>query len=139
MTPHEAEALLDRLRTALRAARSPYADAPLELMADKGLAHHHVRLAGTGAIARLPKQSQMGLAAQDNLDYQAACYQRASPTGAAPRLVGVLPPGAALPRGGLLVQEIVGRAARLPADLPAIAHGLAAIHAAPLPAPPQRA
>src|SRR5215831_10327368 len=112
MTTRDTDALLDRLRTALRKARSAYADAPLQLMTDKGLAHHHVRLVGTGTIARLPKQSQMGLAAHDNLDYQAACYRRASVTGAAPQLLGVLPPGDALPRGGLLVQEIIGRAAR---------------------------
>jgi len=132
-------ALIDSLRRALRAARSPFADLPLEPMADKGLAHHHVRLAGSGAIARLPKQSQMGLAAQANLDYQAACFARAGASGAAPRLIGVLPPGEALPRGGLLVEEIVGRSARLPDDLPAIARALAAIHAMPLPAPAQRA
>ena len=135
----DGDALLDRLRAALRAARSPYAEAPLESMADKGLAHHHVRLVGTGAIARLPKQSQMGLAAHDNLAYQAACYQRASASAAAPRCIALLPPGDVLPRGGLLVQEIVGRSARLPDDLPAIARALAAIHAMPLPAPVQRA
>jgi thiamine kinase-like enzyme len=128
------DALLDRLRDALRTARSPWADAVLQPMADKGLAHHHVRLAGTGVIARLPKQSQMGLDAQANLDYQAACFQRASAAGAAPRLFGVLAPGDALPRGGLLVEEIIGRAVRLPGDLPAIARALAAIHALPLPA-----
>jgi thiamine kinase-like enzyme len=125
--------LLDRLRRALQAARSPWAEAALQPMTDKGLAHHHVRLAGSGAIARLPKQSQMGLDAQAALDYQAACFQRASTTGAAPRLLGRLPPSDALPRGGLLVQEIIGRSARLPEDLPAIARALAAIHAAPLP------
>ena len=139
MSAADSTTLLDRLRTALRTMRSPYGDVPLEPMADKGLAHHHVRLLGTGVIARLPKQSQMGLAARDNLDYQAACYQRASATGAAPRLVDVMPPSDALPRGGLLVQEIVGRAARLPDDLPALARALAAIHTAPLPAATQRA
>jgi thiamine kinase-like enzyme len=131
--------LCDRLRRALQAARSPWADAALQPMADKGLAHHHVRLLGHGAIARLPKQSQMGLDAQAALDYQAACFERAGATGAAPQLIGRLPPSDALPRGGLLVQEIVGRSARLPQDLPAIARALAAIHALPLPAPAHRA
>jgi hypothetical protein len=131
--------VLDRLRRALQAARSPWADAALQPMADKGLAHHHVRLLGSGAIARLPKQSQMGLDAQAALDYQAACFQRAAASGAAPQLIGRLPPSDALPRGGLLVQEIVGRSARLPHDLPAIAIALAAIHALPLPAPAHRA
>ena len=136
--PKLPEALIDRLRSALRQAHSPLADLPLEAMADKGLAHHHIRIVGSGVIARLPKQSQMGLAARHNLDYQAACFQRAHASGAAPALCGLLAPGAALPRGGLLVQEIVGRAARLPDDLPAIARALAAIHSLPLPAPHQR-
>ncbi|HET9206950.1 MAG TPA: hypothetical protein VFO28_11975, partial [Burkholderiaceae bacterium] len=79
-----AEDLLDRLRRALHAARSPWADAPLQPMADKGLAHHHVRLVGSGAIARLPKQSQMGLDARAALDYEATCFERAGVSGAAP-------------------------------------------------------
>lgn len=133
-----AAALLDPLRAALHDARSVWADAPLEPMSDKGLAHHHVRLVGTGVIARLPKQSQMDLAAQANLDYQAACYRRVSVAGAAPQLRGVLAPSSELPRGGLLVQEIVGRSARLPDDLRAIARALAAIHSLPLPPAPQR-
>jgi thiamine kinase-like enzyme len=134
-----AERVLDPLRDALRQARSPWADAPLQPLSDKGLAHHHVRLAGTGVIARLPKQSQMGLEAQANLHYQAACFERAGAGGAAPRLFGVLAPSESLPRGGLLVQEIVGRAARLPDDLPAIARALAAIHTLPLLPRAQRA
>ncbi len=130
--------LPDALRSALHEAGSPLADSKLEAMADKGLAHHHVRIVGSGVIARLPKQSQMGLAAKLNLDYQAACFERAYLSGAAPALHGVLAPSAALPRGGLLVEEIVGRAARLPDDLPAIARALAAIHALPLPPRHQR-
>ena len=57
-----------------------------ELMPDTGLAHDHVRLGGTGWIARLPKQSQMQLGAAENLAYQAACFERASASGHAPRL-----------------------------------------------------
>lgn len=121
------------LRNALRSARSPWADAALEPLPDQGLAHAHVRLVGCGLLARIPKQSQMQLAAAQNLAYQAACFERASASGHAPRLHGVLPPSAALPRGALLVEEIVGRPARLPQDLPAIAEALAAIHSLPLP------
>ena len=51
----------------------------------------------------------------------------------------MLPPSAALPRGGLIVEEIEGRAARLPEDLPAIMAALAAIHALPVPAETERA
>ena len=131
--------LAEALRVALREVRSPWADAPLEPLPDLGLAHAHVRMAGSGMLARIPKQSQMALAAADNLAYQAACFHRASAGGHAPRLHGVVPPSAALPRGALLVEEIVGRPARLPQDLAAIAQALAAIHSLPLPAPAARA
>jgi hypothetical protein len=126
------------LRAALRAAHHPWAEAPLQPLPDAGLAHDHVRLVGTGVLARLPKQSQMGWSAADNLAYQRACFERAAPGGHVPALHGVLPPSAALPRGGLLVEAIEGRAARLPDDLPAIARALAALHALALPPPAQR-
>ena len=129
--------MIEALRRALIAARSPLADAPMQLLADKGLAHAHVRLNvrinGTGVLARLPKQSQLGLSAPEHLRYEAACFERAAPSGHTPRLHGVLAPSLHLPRGGLLVEEIIGRTARLPADLPAIAQTLAAMHALPMP------
>ncbi len=125
--------LAESLRAGLVDARSPWADAPLELLPDSGLAHAHLRLVGTGVLARIPKQSQMDLSAAANLAYQRACFERASASGHAPRLHGVLSPSAALPRGALLVEEIVGVPARLPQDLPAIAEALAAIHSLPLP------
>ena len=109
------------------------------LMPDTGLAHDHIRLTGTGRIARLPKQSQMQLSAVENLAYQAACFTRASVSGHAPRLFAVLPPSDALPRGGLIVEDIIGRPARLPGDLPAIMAALAAIHALPVPGAQDRA
>ena len=133
IVPPDTDALLASLRFALRHSRSGLADAPLQLLHDKGLAHHHVRLVGSGLLARLPKQSQMGLDAADNLAYEAACFERAAPSGHVPRLHGLLPSGVGLPHGGLLVEEIGGRTARLPEDLPAIARALAAIHSLPLP------
>ena len=105
----------------------------LEHLPDKGLAHDHVRLVGTGLLARIPKQSQMQLAALDNLRYQAACFERAWAGGHTPRLDRVLPPSANLPRGALLVEEIFGRAASLPGDLPAITMALASLHRLALP------
>jgi hypothetical protein len=123
-----------QLRQALRDAHSALADAALEPLRDKGLAHHHVRLVGSGLLARVPKQSQMGLDADANLAYEAACYERAAASGHVPRVHGLLPVSAALPRGALLVEEIVGRSARLPEDLGAIADAFAAIHTLPLPA-----
>ncbi len=129
----------EALRKALEAAGSPFAGAPLEPLADKGLAHDHIRLVGTGLLARIPKQSQLSLSAGANLAYQGACFDRACRAGHAPHLHGTLPPSIHLPRGALLVEEIVGRAASLPADLPAIARALAALHALALPPPVQLA
>ncbi len=108
----------------------------LHPMADTGLAHEHVWLCrqnGEDWVARLPKQSQMKLTPRANLDYQAACFARASQGGHTPALQAVLPPSNALPRGSLIVSAIKGRVARLPQDLPAIAETLASLHRLPLP------
>lgn len=140
VSPAAARACLpERLRQALAEAGSALADAPLTLMDDKGLAHEHVRIEGTGLLARLPKQSQMGLSAPENIAYQKACYARASASGHVPRLHGHIPPGDALPRGGLIVEHVDGRPARLPGDLPAIVTALARIHSLPVPPGDQRA
>jgi hypothetical protein len=125
--------LSDRLRAALQAAGHRWRDAALELLPDKGLAHHHVRLVGTGALARMPKQSQLGLDALANLACQRACFERAYASGCTPQYLGFLPVSVDLPRGALLVQEIVGRSALLPADLSGIALSLAALHTLALP------
>ena len=129
---------LDALRRALLAAEHPLAHHALAAMPDKGLAHDHVRLVGSGWLARVPKQSQMGLDAAHNLAYQHACFERSALGGHTPQLHSVLPPSEQLPRGALLVQEIVGRPARLPHDLPAIATALASLHTLALPAPTER-
>ena len=129
-----ADTLLTSLAAALAAQGSPWANAPLARLKDKGLAHDHVRLCGTGVLARIPKQSQLQLSAQDNLAYQRACFERASAAGHAPHLRGLLPTSGHLPRGALLVEEIVGRTAALPGDLGLIVQALASIHALPLPA-----
>lgn len=129
-------ALTDGLRAAL-AAHGPWADAPLAPLPDTGLAHWHIRLVGTGVLARIPKQSQMGLPPAANLQHQQACFERTAASGHTPRLLAVLPACAHLPCGALLVEEIAGHSAALPADLPAIAQALAALHALPLPPPPR--
>ena len=134
-----ADDITDRLRRALQAAGHPGAQGALERLRDKGLAHDHVRIVGTGSLARIPKQSQMGLSALDNLAYQRACFERAAAGGHTPVLHGWLPPSPHLPRGALLVQEVVGRLPQLPTDLGAIATALASLHALPMPAPAQRA
>lgn len=109
---------------------------PLAHLRDKGLAHDHVRIVGSGLLARIPKQSQMDLGAHDNLTYQRACFERAAASGHTPALRGALVPSSHLPRGALLVEEITGRPAHLPADLDAIATALASLHALPLPREP---
>lgn len=122
---------LDSLRRAL--AGHALAGSDLQALPDKGLAHDHVRLLGSGWLARIPKQSQMGLAAADNLAYQRACFERAAAGRHTPPLWGVLPPSRHLPRGALLVKEIEGRPAQLPRDMAAIVQALASVHALPLP------
>lgn len=135
---HARSALCQRLRQALVKAGSPWADSDLQPLPDTGLAHDHIRLGTSGWLARVPKQSQLDLPAEANLRYQQACFERASASGHTPRLHAVLPPGALLPRGALLVECVQGRPARLPHDLPALARALAALHALPLPDPMDR-
>ncbi|BBK33643.1 Ser/Thr protein kinase RdoA (MazF antagonist) [Stella humosa] len=127
---------LDRLHAAIvrlpgMAGVAPDALSPL---AAGGVAHDHVRILGTGLLARVPRVSQMAMAARDNLLYQAECFRRLAASGATPRLAGVIEPGCGLPMGALLVEDVAGRPARVPADLPAIATALAAIHRLPVPA-----
>ena len=131
--------LFDRLRASLQGVDHRWRDVALELLPDKGLAHHHVRLVGTGALARIPKQSQLGLGAAANLAYQRACFERASASGCTPRYLGWLPVSISLPRGALLVQEIVGRSVLLPVDLHGMARTLASLHALALPPEAARA
>ena len=121
------------LRAALLDQVPHLADWPLEPMAAKGLAHDHVRLVGSHLLARIPKQSQMRLGAQDNLQYQQACFDRAAASGHVPAFFQRLQPTAELARGALIVQEIEGLPARLPEDLPRLMQTLAAIHALPVP------
>ncbi len=104
----------------------------------KGLAHDHVSIQARGALLRVPKQSQFALSAADNLVYQAACFERVSPSGHAPRLLGVIAPEPALPMGALAVERIAGRPPRLPEDLPAFAEAMARVHSLPLPPPAAR-
>lgn len=127
------------LRRALRDQRRPEGEAAFEALPDSGLAHLHVRLVGTGWMARIPKQSQLGLEPQAHLDYEAACFERAQPSSHTPRLQALLAPTPALPRGALVVDEIVGRSARLPQDLGALVDALASLHTLPLPSGAARA
>ncbi|XKE44726.1 aminoglycoside phosphotransferase family protein [Halomonas organivorans] len=138
---HAPATLIDRLTRALGCAGWLDGVQGLELMADTGLAHRHVwiRHPAGDRVARVPKQSQMGLGARDNLTYQGTCFARAAPGGHTPALLAVLSPDDDLPRGALLVEAIAGRPARLPEDLPAIARTLASLHRRPCPPRSERA
>ena len=70
----------------------------LEPMPRRGVAHDHVRLAGRGLVARVPRWSQLGLDPAANLEQQAAAFRRAAPGGHTPELAAVLPPGPELAR-----------------------------------------
>lgn len=125
------------LREALQDTQ--WSECKLELLEDQGLAHAHVRLEGSGLLARIPKLSQVGLAPAEHLEHEAACFRRTMPSGATPRLHQVLPVSAELPFGALLVDEIDGEIPVLPAGLAPVIVALAAIHQLPLPAVDQRA
>jgi len=105
----------------------------------KGLAHDHIVLEGTGLLLRIPKQSQLGLNAVHNLNYQAACFERMYPSSHTPRCHAVLAPCADIQMGALLVERIMGDEPKSVADFTSIAKALAAIHKLPLPAADQRA
>ncbi len=110
----------------------------LVAMREKGVAHAHYRLKRHGLVLRVPRLSQWSLPPAENLAYQAACFRRAEPSGATPRLYAVLPVSLALPHGALLVEAIEGRPPQLPADLPALAAALARLHAVKMPGPAGR-
>ena len=113
--------------------------ADLAVLNVKGLAHDHVTVAGRGLLLRVPKQSQFGLSAGDNLAYQAACFARVATSGFGPKLHEVIRPQARLAMGALLVEMIDGRPPRLPEDLPLLAEAMARVHALPVPPTAARA
>lgn len=145
------KAPLDALQRSLEQQGFDITRDQLHPLPDTGLAHWHVRLPrpqGTTLsrissrhgdwVARIPKQSQMQLDAEHNLNYQAACFESAQIGGHTPLLHACLPCDDLLPRGALLVEAIDGRQADLPGDLPAMARTLASLHRQPLPPVSQR-
>jgi Phosphotransferase enzyme family len=104
----------------------------------KGVNHDHYAIRGAGLVLRVPRATPWAGDAAAQIESEAAAFARAGPSGATPRLEAVLPPTTALPRGALLVEEIVGRVPRLPEDLPALAEALARLHSLPLPPPEER-
>jgi aminoglycoside phosphotransferase (APT) family kinase protein len=130
-------ALIDAL-SRLAATRNLRAD-DVEPMTAKGVNHDHYRLGRTGLVLRVPRATPWAGDAAAQIEGEAAAFARAEPAGVTPRLTAVLPRTPALPRGALVVEEIVGRLPALPRDLPAIARALARLHAMPLPPPAARA
>jgi hypothetical protein len=126
---------LDALHAGLKAIRA-FADvsrARLEPMRTKGLVHAHVRIRGASSVIRAPRLSHWGFEPAAHIAYQAACFERAAASGRTPRLHGVIAPGPGVPFGALIVDEIVGRAPRVPAETAALAGTLAALHTLPVP------
>jgi len=130
-------ALIDAV-SRLPATRNLRAD-DVEPMTAKGVNHEHYRLGRTGLVLRVPRATPWAGDVRAQLANEAAAFARAEPAGVTPRFTAVLPCTPALPRGALVVEEIVGRLAELPRDLPAIARALARLHALPLPPPAARA
>ena len=90
MTPDDLETLHAALIT--RPGFEGVARDALEPMPEKGLAHDHIVIKGTGALLRVPRQSQFGLPARENLEYQLAGFARGAAGGHAPRLHGAIEP-----------------------------------------------
>jgi hypothetical protein len=86
-----------------------------------GLAHRHFLVRGQAMVLRVPIRSI-------DLAREASAFMRAGPSGHTPRLHGVIDASPLLPNGALVVEEIAGRKPRLPDDMAAIAHALAALH-----------
>ncbi len=143
--PETLEATLTAaLRRALRdsADVAALADADIEPVGGAGVSHLHLafdRMTHDGAsvVARIPLLSQWGLAPEQALAYEAACFARAAPSGRTPRLHATLPVGD-LPFGALIVDRIDGSKPRLPGDMAEIARCLADLHQVPVPAEAER-
>ncbi len=132
--------ILDALRRALsRAPEFPDAyTAAFEALPVTGLQHLLYRLAGlqrggAGVLLRVPRDSHWRLSPRDALEYQAEAFRRLEPSQHTPKLFAVIAPQEGLPFGALAVEEIAGRPPSLPAELPALADALAAIHSLRVP------
>lgn len=112
---------------------------PLTPIPSKGVSHDHYAIGDGAWLLRAPRLSQLDLDAESQLRLQEVAFRRAAASGATPRLLAVAPLSPALPRGGLIVERIVGAPPAGPECLPALARGLAAVHSLPLPPEAERA
>jgi thiamine kinase-like enzyme len=108
----------------------------LSVLSTKGISHDHWRIGNTGLLLRIPRMSQWSMEPKEALDYQQTAFRRGAASGHVPDCVDTLPPTLALPRGALIVQQVSGRAPRLPDDLPAVADALASLHGMAKPSDP---
>jgi len=127
--------LSDDLREVLLRTRTE----DLQELPGKGLAHDHISLGDSMLLLRIPRQSQLALNAQDNLQYQGTCFARMLPSGCTPACHALLSPSEELQMGALLVEQIAGRTPASGDDFQAMAKSLASIHRLALPAVSERA
>lgn len=99
----------------------------------KSVAHDHIRLIGTGLIARIPRDVPPDKTPLAALTYQATCFEYAQNSLHTPYLHEILPPSEILPLGALLVSDIRGRPPHSPQDFSAIAITLSVLHTLPIP------
>lgn len=128
--------MIDALLAALRerAAFAALVRGELRPLPATGTAHGHVQLPG-GLLARVAHAHEGDHTAALRLAAQAAAFRHLESTRRTPCLHGLVEPRTGLPGGALIVEQIAGRAPRLPEELPAIADTLARIHGLPLPPP----
>jgi hypothetical protein len=110
----------------------------LKFLPSKGLVHDHIQIAAnrlgcSPMIIRLPRLSQFELNPNKNLEYQAACFSKASLSNHTPKLIVVLEPSKFLPMGALVVEEIKGKSINLPQDLTEMAKCFAQVHSLEVP------
>jgi hypothetical protein len=137
MTVPSPQALLAALKNIPRFAE--LAPDALTELPRKGLAHVHFRMRGGRALVRAPLAAFGGLDPAASLARQEACFVRAQASESTPRLLATIAPGAEIPFGALVVDDIPGAAPHLPAELPAVAAALASVHKLKLPDAASRA
>ena len=95
----------------------------------KGTSHDHIRLIGSGLIARIPRRCPDHQTPEQALTDQATRFRYGRESHHTPDLHTVLIPSSTLPFGALLISDVPGRLPRTFKDLRSIAKSLASIHA----------
>lgn len=103
-------------------------DDDLQVMNSRGLAHDHVRIAGTDWMLRIPRGNQLGMDDVDYLEAQQKIYDAMAVSGVTPRALGIVAPDENLPHGAIVVQYIEGCHIRRINDMKAVAKSLGRLH-----------